>query len=104
MSGTMTGTDTAHLRRLPAAPRLACLSAALSALALLSGCGSPPAYREWTASPDVPTVAYDECTEQVDTTMRLRGYPLRPLPETPQFGYRKEIFAQCMRRKGYTTE
>ena len=65
---------------------------------------SPPAYREWTASPDVPTVAYDECTEQVDNTMRLRGYPLRPLPETPQFGYRKEIFAQCMRRKGYTAD
>ncbi len=76
----------------------------LSATLLLSGCSSPPAYREWTASPDVPTIAYDECTEQVDHTMRLRGYPLRPLPETPQYGYRKEIFALCMRRKGYATE
>lgn len=100
MNGAMNGTDTAGPRLLPALPGLVCLSA----LALLTGCGSPPAYREWTASPDVPTVAYDECTEQVDSTMRLRGYPLRPLPETPQFGYRKEIFAQCMRRKGYTTE
>lgn len=100
----MTGTDTARPRLLPALPGLACLFAALSAMALLSGCGSPPSYREWTASPDVPTVAYDECTEQVDTTMRLRGYPLRPLPETPQFGYRKEMFALCMRRKGYTAE
>lgn len=100
MTGAMTGTDTASPRLLPALPGLAILSA----VALLSGCSSPPAYREWTASPDVPTVAYDECTEQVDTTMRLRGYPLRPLPETPQFGYRKEIFAQCMRRKGYTAE
>jgi hypothetical protein len=100
----MTGTDTASPRLLPALPGPACLFAALSAMALLSGCSSPPAYREWTASPDVPTVAYDECTEQVDNTMRLRGYPLRPLPETPQFGYRKEIFAQCMRRKGYTAD
>ncbi|WP_042697079.1 hypothetical protein [Azospirillum sp. B506] len=100
----MTGTDTARPPLLPALPRQAVLSAALSTVALLSGCGSQPSYREWTASPDVPTVAYDECTEQVDTTMRLRGYPQRPLPETPQFGYRKEIFAQCMRRKGYTAE
>ena len=36
--------------------------------------------------------------------MRLRGYPHRPLPETPQFRYRKEIFAQCMRRKGYSAD
>lgn len=100
MKTAMTGTDTARPRLLPALPGLAFLSA----MALLSGCSSPPAYREWTASPDVPSVAYDECTEQVDNTMRLRGYPLRPLPETPQFGYRKEIFAQCMRRKGYTAE
>jgi hypothetical protein len=46
----------------------------------------------------------DECDEQVDTTMRLRGYPVNPLPETPQFGYRKEIFAQCMRRKGFSAD
>ena len=52
----------------------------------------------------MPTIAFDECNEQVDHTMRLRGYPQRPLPETPQYGYRKEIFALCMRRKGYTTE
>ena len=79
----MTGTDTARPRLLPVLPGVTCLFAALSAMALLSGCSSPPSYREWTASPEVPTVAYDECTEQVDNTMRLRGYPLRPLPETP---------------------
>ncbi|MFS2008351.1 hypothetical protein ACCD06_00530 [Azospirillum sp. CT11-132] len=100
----MTGTDTARPRLLPVLPGVTCLFAALSAMALLSGCSSPPSYREWTASPEVPTVAYDECTEQVDNTMRLRGYPLRPLPETPQFGYRREMFALCMRRKGYTAE
>ncbi|PWC33198.1 hypothetical protein [Azospirillum sp. TSO35-2] len=77
---------------------------ALATATLLAGCGSAPSYREWTAGEAVPTIAYDECTEQVDNTMRLRGYPLRPLPETPQFGYRKEIFSQCMRRKGYGTE
>ncbi len=76
----------------------------LAGVALLAGCSSPPSYREWTASKEVPSVAFDECTEEVDVTMRLRGYPNRPLPETPQFQYRKEIFGQCMRRKGYTTE
>ena len=98
--GAMTGFENASPWIRPAGPAIAVLSAIL----LLSGCSSPPAYREWTASPDVPTIAYDECTEQVDHTMRLRGYPLRPLPETPQYGYRKEIFALCMRRKGYATE
>ncbi len=69
----------------------------------LAGCANP-SHREWTASDDVATVAFDECTEQVDATMRLRGYPHRPLPETPQFRYRREIFAQCMRRKGYVAD
>ncbi len=76
----------------------------LGGVLLLAGCGGNPSYREWTAGKDVPTVAYDECTEEVDTTMRLRGYPNRPLPETPQFQYRKQIFGQCMRRKGYTAD
>ncbi|AWJ91750.1 hypothetical protein Sp245p_18190 (plasmid) [Azospirillum baldaniorum] len=71
---------------------------------LLAACGSTPAYREWTATETTATAAYDECIEQVDNTMRLRGYPYRPLPETPQFRYRKEIFALCMRRKGYTAD
>lgn len=71
---------------------------------LLSACGSTPSYREWTASKETPNIAYDECTEEVDTIMRLRGYPNRPLQETPQFRYRKEVFAQCMRRKGYSAE
>lgn len=76
----------------------------LGGVSLLGACGGNPSYREWTAGTDVPAVAFDECTEEVDTTMRLRGYPNRPLPETPQFKYRKEILGQCMRRKGYTTE
>ncbi|MFD1623126.1 hypothetical protein [Azospirillum griseum] len=76
----------------------------LAGTVLLAGCGSAPTYREWTASKEVPAVAFDECTEEVDVTMRLRGYPNRPLPETPQYQYRKEIFGQCMRRKGYKAE
>lgn len=75
-------------------------AAMLAGVLLLGACGKP-AYREWTASSDVGQVAFDECTEEVDTTMRLRGYPHRPLPETPHFAYRKEIFGTCMRRKGY---
>ena len=75
--------------------------AVLLASVLLLGACSKPSYREWTASKEVGQVAFDECTDQVDTTMRLRGYPLRPSPETPQFSYRKEIFGTCMRRKGY---
>ncbi|MBP2229463.1 hypothetical protein J2847_002762 [Azospirillum agricola] len=77
---------------------------ALAGLLLMAGCGGGPSYREWEAGKEVPVVAYDECTEEVDATMRLRGYPNRPLPETPQFRYRKEIFGQCMRRKGYSAE
>ncbi|MBP2301254.1 hypothetical protein [Azospirillum picis] len=84
--------------------RIACPLAALAAVTLLSGCGGPPAYRDWAAGEQVPTIAFDECNEQVDDSMRLRGYPLRPLPETPQFQYRRAIFAQCMRRKGYSQE
>ena len=76
----------------------------LGGVLALTACGNTPTYREWTATKDTATAAYDECTEQVDTTMRLRGYPYRPLPETPQFKYRKEIFSQCMRRKGYADE
>lgn len=71
----------------------------------LTGCGSTPAHREWTATGEnTATAAYDECDDQVDTLMRLRGYPVNPLPETPQFQYRKSVFAQCMRRKGYEAE
>lgn len=67
----------------------------------LIGCSS--AHDGWTPkSSDEPIkAARDECVEQVDATMRLRGYPTYPLPETPQAEYRRTIFAQCMRRKGY---
>ncbi len=77
--------------------------AILTGLLLLAACGNP-SYRTWTASKDVGQVAFDECTDEVDTTMRLRGYPHHPLPETPQFLYRQEIFGSCMRRKGYAAE
>ncbi|AWK88976.1 hypothetical protein [Azospirillum thermophilum] len=73
----------------------------LGVVLLLAGCGGNPSYREWTASNHTPNIAFDECTEEVDSIMRLRGYPYRPLPETPQYRYRKEILSQCMRRKGY---
>lgn len=71
------------------------------AVLLLAGCSNTTQYREWTATEETPMAAFDDCAIEVDATMRLRGYPLRPLPETPQAAYRKEIFAQCMRRKGY---
>jgi len=69
--------------------------------AALAGCSG--AHDGWTPkSSDEPIkAANNECVEQVDATMRLRGYPTYPLPETPQAEYRKTIFAQCMRRKGY---
>ncbi|MBP2313025.1 hypothetical protein [Azospirillum soli] len=80
------------------------LGGVLTGVLTLAACGSTPTYREWTATETTAPAAFDECTDEVDTTMRLRGYPYRPLPETPQFKYRKEIFAQCMRRKGYSAE
>ncbi|HYD70065.1 hypothetical protein [Azospirillum sp.] len=90
------------MRRL--ATRLGAAFTAGGALLLLAGCGTP-SYREWTASGEPTAVAaFDECGDEVDTIMRLRGYPHRPLPETPQFKYRKEIFGTCMRRKGYTPD
>lgn len=88
---------------MPSLPGLK-IAALLGTTLALAACGSTPAYREWSATKTTATAAYDECTDEVDTTMRLRGYPKHPLPETPQFGYRKEIFGQCMRRKGYTDE
>jgi ABC-type glycerol-3-phosphate transport system substrate-binding protein len=76
------------------------VAAPLAMLLALAACGNP-SHREWTATDSSATLAFDACDEEVDTTMRLRGYPVNPLPETPQASYRKEIFAQCMRRRGY---
>lgn len=78
-------------------------TALFGGMILLGACSSP-AHREWEAAGDVALIAHDECDDQVDTTMRLRGYPSNPLPETPQFQYRREIFSQCMRRKGYAAD
>lgn len=77
----------------------------LAGTAVLAACGNASSHREWSAKDgETAQIAYDECDEQVDTTMRLRGYPVNPLPETPQFQYRQAVFAQCMRRKGYETD
>lgn len=78
--------------------------AAPALCALLAGCSSPPRHEGWSAKPEAGGAAYDECRDEVDAVMRLRGYPIRPLPETPQAEYRKSIFGQCMRRKGYEPE
>jgi hypothetical protein len=83
-------------------PSVILAAAALSVT--LSACSSPPRHEGWAAKKEAGGAAYDECRDELDTTMRLRGYPIRPLPETPQFEYRKTIFAQCMRRKGYEPE
>lgn len=81
------------------------LSSGLFAAVTLAACSDDPAYREWRADKETAGIAaYDECDEEVDVLMRLRGYPNRPLPETPQFEYRKTMFAQCMRKKGYAAE
>lgn len=77
----------------------------VGAILSLAACGSTPVHREWTAKGDeTARSAYDECDDEMDSLMRLRGYPTNPLPETPQFAYRKAMFAQCMRRKGYEAE
>jgi hypothetical protein len=83
-------------------PSVILAAAALSAT--LTACSSPPRHEGWSAKKEAGGAAYDECRDEIDTTMRLRGYPIHPLPETPQFEYRKTIFAQCMRRKGYEPE
>lgn len=69
--------------------------------ALLSSCGGSGA-KEWKPVGEAPLeTARDECQVQIDDQMRLRGYPRRPSPETPQASYRQEIFTACMRGKGY---
>lgn len=78
--------------------------AAIAATAGLAACSSAPTHEGWTAKQEAGGAAYDECRDEVDTLMRLRGWPTRPSPETPQAEYRKSIFSQCMRRKGYEPE
>jgi hypothetical protein len=71
--------------------------------ALLAGCGTGETNpeRAWVATASAREVALEDCDDQVDTRMQLRGYPRRPSPETPQFRYRREFFSKCMRDKGY---
>lgn len=79
--------------------------AILALVAPIVACSSG-SHDGWTPkSSDEPArAAQRECVEQVDAMMRLRGYPTYPLPETPQAEYRRTIFDQCMRRKGYEAD
>jgi hypothetical protein len=77
---------------------------ALASLMLLSACASSDNQPRWEPTKATQTMAESECAEQVDTKMQLRGYPRRPSAETPQYSYRREIFAKCMRDKGYQEE
>jgi hypothetical protein len=77
---------------------------ALATLILLSSCSGSDNQPRWEPTAGTQSVAESECGEQVDIKMQLRGYPRRPSPETPQFSYRREIFAKCMRDKGYQEE
>ena len=77
---------------------------ALATLMLVSSCSGSDNPPRWEPTAGTQSVAESECGEQVDVKMQLRGYPRRPSPETPQFSYRREIFAKCMRDKGYKEE
>lgn len=71
-------------------------------LLALAACGGGRDRPEWRPAGEAPLEnAQDECQVLVDDQMRLRGYPRRPSPETPQALYRREIFDACMRGKGY---
>ncbi|KJB92647.1 hypothetical protein N826_21900 [Skermanella aerolata KACC 11604] len=76
----------------------------MATLILLSSCSGSDNQPRWEPTAGTQAVAESECGEQVDIKMQLRGYPRRPSPETPQFSYRREIFAKCMRDKGYQEE
>lgn len=73
----------------------------LAVLPMLAACSGSDNETRWEPTRNTQTVAEGECSEQVDVKMQLRGYPRRPSPETPQYSYRREIFAKCMRDKGY---
>ena len=77
---------------------------ALASLILLSSCSVSDNQPQWEPTSGTQSIAESECGEQVDIKMQLRGYPRRPSPETPQYSYRREIFAKCMRDKGYQQE
>jgi hypothetical protein len=71
-----------------------------TALVVLGACGGP----EWTTSDATVIAATADCEDGTNTQMRLRGWPPRPLAETPQDGARKAFFEDCMRRRGLTLE
>ncbi len=77
----------------------------LGTVLLVAACGSSgDTPIVWEADGDPIRIAQDACTEEVSVLMRLRGYPRRPGPETPQYEYRQIMFARCMGRKGYVPE
>ncbi len=82
-------------------PRVRWVAAVMMVVGLV-GCGSDPDDEWEVVDPDqVRDLALDACTREVDTLMRLRGYPERPRPETPQYGYRLIFFERCMTDRGF---
>lgn len=69
------------------------------ALVALAGCGGPP---RWTAGEETVEVAKADCDDWTNGQMRLRGWPPRPLSESPQANARAALFEDCMRRRGLT--
>jgi len=72
----------------------------LVALVVLAGCGGP----RWTAGGETVTVAQADCDDWTNGQMRLRGWPPRPLAETPQATARAAFVEECMRRRGLTLD
>ncbi|MBI1207801.1 MAG: hypothetical protein GC191_10990 [Azospirillum sp.] len=73
----------------------------LLGLLVLAGCGSGSSKTEWQSTDSTLDTAKEQCSESVAVQMQLRGYTRQPLPETPQYKYRDEIFSTCMRQRGY---
>ncbi|CAK0771551.1 hypothetical protein WCLP8_4730012 [uncultured Gammaproteobacteria bacterium] len=88
--------------------RPACAGRAVAAAAVvflgLAGCGGGTDKLVYSPTGTTNDIARDECEEVVNTQMRLRGYPRRPSPDTPQAKYRGEILDVCMRAKGYAPD
>lgn len=70
----------------------------IAAMVVLSACGGP----RWTAGEQTVEVATAHCEDWTNGQMRLRGWPPRPLAESPQANARAALFEDCMRRRGLT--
>lgn len=73
----------------------------VAALVALAGCGGPP---RWTAGDEAVTVAEADCADWTNGQMRLRGWPPRPLADSPQANARAALFEDCMTRRGLTLD